>query len=97
MAVLKTNIGNYVLLKICKDQFKLVDDFLEYSETRGKLDQVNNANLLLMFWSLDNIWRRIFCGGDEKWIIKIFFGEEVYCAWLIKWVAKREIIQLAQQ
>ena len=25
-----------------------------------RLDQVNSANLLLMFWSLDNIWRRFF-------------------------------------
>ena len=25
-----------MLVKICKDQFQLVDDFFEYSETRGK-------------------------------------------------------------
>ena len=33
------------------------------------LDQVNSANLLMMFWCLDNIWRNTFCfcEGESCW------------------------------
>ena len=50
-----------------------------------KLDQVHSANLVLMFWSLENIWRRkIFWGGGEekrKEKRRKIFGEGKYIFW----------------
>ena len=50
--------------------------FMERDKIR--LDQVNNTNLFLMFWCLDNVWRNIFCcGGEEekrRWKRRKIFG-----------------------
>ena len=87
-----------------------IQNFKQTSASRLnlKIDQVNSAKLLLIlrqyFWKnffLRSRWEMyeeniFFCGEEKNRTGKVGKYWTKYTTWLVKWIAKRETIQLAQ-